>query len=121
MRAAIVIIATILLSESAAAHGVDKPRQRYEFAELNHVEDGTAKFTQLIFWEWNGEYRRLDVARWMIVDDAMYATLVPIGRDHYRVVIPRNPSRSYEFRAKIFHESWTDYDPERVNRLLNAK
>jgi hypothetical protein len=83
--------------------------------ELNHYSSpsGDHVFDQLIFYDWSNQRKRFDVREWRLVKDE---SMVPRRcRDGWRVVfydggIPR------EVVAKSMQETFTQYDPETLER-----
>jgi hypothetical protein len=83
--------------------------------ELNHYSSasGDHVFDQLIFYDWSNQRKRFDVREWRLVRDE---SMVPRRcRDGWRVVfydggIPR------EVMAKSMQETFTQYDPETLER-----
>lgn len=93
--------------------------QRVDLIELNHFvdEDGREVFQQVIFYDWSRMNRRFHVRAWRLVK---HESQIPIR--HWK------PSR-YECTwhdegvlrrvwAPQLRETWSQTDPERVNREL---
>ncbi len=98
------------------------PCDHVDVLELNHYYDekGQHNFSQLIGWTWSESKTehasQYHVAWWMLwksVDQARPA------RDYRRgghVLIVRRGEELRCIRAKSFYESWTQYDPEVLDR-----
>lgn len=98
----------LLLAISAVASGGTLPR--CDLVEINHYQPAeSVEFTQLIAWDWDSRYRRWNAQQW-----AMVKSWDRVG-DVLRV---RTEDGSIEVRAKLFRETLTKEDPERVNQIL---
>ena len=94
-------------------------KQRVDLIELNHFvdEDGREVFRQVIFYDWSKAHHRFHVRAWRLVKNE---SQVPVRR--------WNPTRFQctwhddgllrQVWAPQLRESWTQQDPERVNRAL---
>jgi hypothetical protein len=94
-------------------------RQRVDLIELNHFvdEDGREVFRQVIFYDWSKTHRRFHVRAWRLVKRENQ-----VPRRHW------NPSMYQcswhdegllrQVWAPSLRETWTQQDPERVNRGL---
>jgi hypothetical protein len=88
--------------------------QRCDLIELNHCyhESGEElRFTQVVIWDWSPDYRRYEPRRWKIVPHN--EQVIRAGK-LYRVVVD-----DIVIDAKLFRETWTNYDPEyRARRII---
>jgi hypothetical protein len=113
---AILLVAVIPGSNRNSAASI---KQRVDLIELNHFvdEDGREVFQQVIFYDWSTQHRRFHVRAWRLVKQE---SQIPIR--HW------NPTR-YECNwhdegvlrsvwAPQLRETWSQTDPERVNRVL---
>ena len=92
-----------------------------DLVEVNHLydEQGRLLFDQLIYYDWSVEKRRYNVRAWRLVKNPSqlptphvsggYVSLWHDDRTLRRVV------------AKSKRESWTQYDPELVERQFLSK
>ncbi len=113
---AILLVAVTPGSNRNAAATV---KQRVDLIELNHFvdEDGREVFQQVIFYDWSRMHRRFHVRAWRLVK---HESQIPTR--HW------NPARYEctwhddgvlrEVWAPQLRETWSQTDPERVNRAL---
>ena len=94
-------------------------RQRVDLIELNHFvdDDGREVFRQVIFYDWSETHRRFHVRAWRLVkrDSQM-----PERRWNPRrfQCTWHDEGRLRQVWAPQMRETWTQQDPERVNRAL---
>jgi hypothetical protein len=81
-------------------------RDEVDIAEWNTVATEHSRFTQVIFWGWNGE--RIAVRGWWHANKVQRPVRV-----NGRWVIRWHDDRAREIRALRVIETVTDYDPER--------
>ena len=97
----------------------------FDLLELNHFCDpitGELACTQLIFLDWDAEYRRHNAHGFALIEDEHnYPQKKADGKWYWRA----KPSRTVDMdlRAWIvtgdsFRETWTTEDPERKNKKL---
>ena len=94
-------------------------RQRVDLIELNHFvdEDGREVFRQVIFYDWSKTHHRFHVRAWRLIKNE---SQIPERR--------WNPARHQctwhddgllrQVWAPQRRETWTQQDPERLNRAL---
>ncbi len=90
-----------------------------DLVELNHFldEHGREVFRQVVFFDWSRRHRQFEVRAWRLIKhDAQLPRRVP-GTNTY-IVRWQDKSISREVRAKSLRETWSQHDPERVNRAL---
>lgn len=85
--------------------------------EENHCYDehGHHVFDQLIFWDWYPELSQHHVSAWILLKDDMPRT----SRDHRkktRVTRIITGVGTYEIYSRSYRETWTQYDPELLDR-----
>ena len=85
------------------------PTTHVDLIEVNHCHDDCKRFrfTQLILWECSPDYRRYHVVVWWIPDK--------LG-DELQGLVAKRSGKTYASAA--VRETWTDYDPEVVNRKV---
>jgi hypothetical protein len=78
--------------------------------ELNHhyTPKGEPAFDQIIFWGRNPADGKYNVRSWCLADGCY-----PITVDG----ITRFENKDYQVHSRLFRESWTQKDPESVNKL----
>jgi hypothetical protein len=97
-------------------------RDHVDLIEINHVYNdlGQPVFDQLIFWEWCQRSARWQVRAWRMAKGAGIDRAVPLPeRDWQRggyVLLWRDWDRLRIVRAAAVRETWTQYDPEMVER-----
>jgi len=92
-------------------------RAEVDLVELNHFldENGREVFRQVVFFDWSRRNRQFEVRAWRLVKhDSQLPRQIP-GTQTY-VVRWQDKSITREVRAKTMRETWSQQDPERVNR-----
>ena len=84
-----------------------------DLIEVNHFHDAEKiRFSQMIYWSMiRGE---LHVRTWRVIDNDYY---VPRDAAGYCDIVIRD-GVTYRIRSKSYRETWTDYDPEVVDRRV---
>ncbi len=100
----------------------DVARDRVDLIELNHFYDekGRLVFDQVIFYDWEPIRGRYDVRAWRLLKKQ---TQVP-HRDWQNrkfVAVWHDGEILREVEAETIRESWTQYDPELVEREFLPK
>ncbi len=110
-------ILLVAVTPGANRNAAATVKQRVDLIELNHFvdEDGREVFQQVIFYDWSRMHRRFHVRAWRLVK---HESQIP--KRHW------NPSRYEctwhddgvlrEVWAPKLRETWSQTDPERVNR-----
>jgi hypothetical protein len=83
--------------------------------EFNHCKQlyNGAEYKQIILWTWDPEYRRYDVSGWFLAEKSY-----PV-RWRGDMWIAEHISASHGivfFKSKVFRQTWTRLDPERLNQ-----
>lgn len=100
----------------------DVARDDVDLIELNHYYDehGKRVFEQLIFYDWSVAESRYHVRAWRALKCS-----AQIPRRDWRTggyfVIWRDGDLLRNIRARAVHETWTQYDPEFVERQYFPK
>ncbi len=78
--------------------------------ELNHYynDDGVFAYDQIIAYEWSPDYRQWHVREWCLVSDLEKYPQKIGGRWHAKIRV--------QVVSDIFCETYSNYDPERVNK-----
>ena len=106
-----IILAVILLG--SGRHNA--PTDHVDLVEVNHYESGGHGYDQTIFYEWSEDYRRYHVVGWFLAEQLEhYPTQTSDGYVCYRI----NVKKEYVIHAKHYRETWTDFDPERLNKKV---
>ena len=96
--------------------------ERVDLIELNHFYDdlGRHAYDQVIFYEWSPDYRRFHVIAWCLVenDPSRMPTRNPQNGEYVVRWLDRDAKVRREVRSKLYRETWTQVDPERVNKKL---
>lgn len=110
----------LLLSTVGSAPGTGaKAEQQVDLIELNHFldEDSRHVFDQVIFYQWSHVHRRYHVIAWRLIKDPSQVPQRIWNPPVYRSVwMDDGIMRCVE--ASTFRETWSQVDPERVNRKL---
>lgn len=90
-------------------------RDTCDLVEVNHFYDehGNLTFDQIIFYDWSDSRCRFDVAAWRMVKSR--AQLPRTRGDGWAVQWHEN-GLMRDVRVKAVRESWTQYDPELLER-----
>lgn len=112
MVAAILLVLGVILPQPGLSH-------RVGLLEVNHLQhdDGTARFSQVILWDWDDAAGRFIVRDWIACPkDPSALTVSPDGSCVLRIDAgtPSKP-RALTIRAAMFRETWTQQDPEKVD------
>ena len=96
--------------------------QRVDLIELNHFYDdlGRHGYDQVIFYEWSPDYRRYHVVAWSLIENNL--DRLP-KHDHDRDIYvvqwyDRDARVHRKVWSKAYRETWSQTDPERVNKKL---
>jgi hypothetical protein len=103
-----------LVSAISKPHTV---RDRVDLVEVNHYHDDSGRhvFDQLIFYDWNATRKRFDVRAWRLIKRPSQLPRRDHAANIWRVIWhDGGVLRTVE--AAAHRETWTQYDPELVNR-----
>lgn len=97
-------------------------KQRVDLIELNHFldDDGRHVFDQVVFYEWVESRARFRVIAWRMVkrpSQLPVRTWDPVGWE----CVWKDDQILRSITAPSFRETWTQRDPERVNRQFFAE
>ncbi len=117
----ILLVAAVILSAVAPAHSEANLRTREEvdLIELNHFLDdqGREVFQQLIFYDWSRHDREFHVRAWRLIKKPQQEP-----RRHWKpagyLCSWRDNAVTREVWSPALRETWTQKDPERVNRKM---
>jgi hypothetical protein len=100
----------------------DIPRDRVDLIEVNHFHDdqGRLVFDQVIFYEWSPEKGRHQVKAWRLLKNPNQKPRRDFQTGEY-VASWVDGESLREVRAATIRESWTQYDPELVEREFLPK
>lgn len=102
-----------------SASQVTTVRQQVDLIELNHFvdEDGREVFRQVVFYDWSKTHRRFHVRAWRLIK---HESQLPVRRWNPAIhqCTWHDEGLVRQVWAKSFRETWTQKDPERVNRGL---
>lgn len=92
-------------------------QDRVDLVEVNHYHDerGRKVFDQLIFYDWSEQRKRFQVRAWRLIKNDRQLPRRDYDSDLYRVVW-HDEGVLREVIAKSQRETWTQYDPELVER-----
>jgi hypothetical protein len=95
----------------------DVSRERVDLMEVNHFydEQGRLVFDQVIFYDWSPEHSRYMVRAWRLVKNP---TQLPERdwRDGGYLAVWQDGEIVRRVQASSMRETWTQYDPELVER-----
>lgn len=90
--------------------------------EINHYYDqqGQLVLDQLIFYDWSPQKSHFDVRAWRLLESPIQTPRKDAATGRY-VAIWRDAKTIRKVLAKNVRESWTQYDPEMVERRFLAR
>ena len=95
----------------------DVARERVDVLEVNHFydEQGRLVFDQLIGYDWSPDEARDQIRDWRLIK---HQSWVPVynHRTKYHEVMTMDGELIRVIRATMIRESWTQYDPELLER-----
>lgn len=95
----------------------DVNREAVDLIELNHFynEHGKLVFDQVIFYDWSADDTRFHVRDWLLVKTVNHVPVRDFCHDCYTVMW-QDGEQLRRIESKSFRETWTQYDPELVER-----
>jgi hypothetical protein len=83
--------------------------------ELNHYHDAQCQpvFSQLIFYTWSSQRKRFDVNEWRLCKSE---SMVPVKQRGKYFMRWHDDGIMREVVTGSFRETWTQYDPETLER-----
>ena len=108
------VLATVLF---CAVPVNDVARESVDLIELNHFYDehGRLVFDQIIFYDWSNEEARYNVRAWRLVKNPAQLPQRDWQRSGY-AAIWQDGEQLRHIYSKSVRETWTQYDPELVER-----
>lgn len=118
------MIATTALAACLAVWGANPAakviQEQVDLIEINHFHDdqGRPVFDQILFYDWSPTDRRYQVRDWRLLKNSNQIPLRMVREGEYMAVWSdfKNNDALRETRAKLVRESWTQYDPELIER-----
>lgn len=97
-------------------------RDEVDLIEVNHYYDEAGKhvFDQLIFYDWSGEESRYHVRAWRLIKHPSQFPLHDLRTDTY-VATWQDGEVLRSVSGDAFRETWTQYDPELLERSALPK
>jgi hypothetical protein len=91
--------------------------QQVDLIELNHYidEEGREVFRQLIFYDWSKSHKRFHVRAWRLIKHPNQVPQRHWSPTYYQCSW-RDEGKLRQVTAPSMRETWTQQDPERVNR-----
>lgn len=95
----------------------DVARERVDLIEVNHFfdEQGRLVFDQVIFYDWSGDHSRYMVRDWRLVKNASQLPQRDWQSGGY-LAVWQDGEVMRRVGAGAMRETWTQYDPELVER-----
>lgn len=112
-----VVVCWAVLGLSPAS---EVPEEKVDLIEINHFHDdqGRPVFDQIIFYDWSASVGRYQVRDWRLLKSPNQIPLYN-ARDQEFVAV-WNDFKAHDTlratKAKVVRETWTQYDPELVER-----
>lgn len=96
---------------------VSVQRERVDLIELNHFidDEGREVFRQVIFYDWSRQHHRFHVRGWRLIKDDTQLPLRRWNPAQYQCSW-HDEGRMRQVWAPHLRETWSQRDPERVNR-----
>ncbi len=96
-------------------------RDNVDLVEINHLydEQGRLLLDQVIFYDWSPQHRRYNVRAWKLIKSQ--AQLPTKNRSGQFVATWHDDRTLRQIVAKSMVESWTQFDPELVERQFLSK
>lgn len=93
-----------------------------DLIEYNHFydEQGRHVFDQVLFYDWSPREMRYQIRDWRLIKTATQAPYYDVQRGLYMATWHDGLSLR-QVRGKSIRESWTQYDPELVERSFLPK
>lgn len=112
----------LLLASCTASPVNDVAYDRVDLVEVNHFYDdkGHLVFDQIIFYDWSASRRRFNVRDWRLLKSPAQMPQRDWRDDSY-VALWHDGGVLRKVRADSFRESWTQYDPELIERAFLPK
>ena len=116
------LIASLLLVGVSSATDQDTgaiTRQRVDLIELNHFVDdeGREVFRQVIFYDWSREHHRFHVRAWRLIKNESQLPVRSWNPQQYRCSWLDDGLIRQVWAPKM-RKTWSQRDPERVNRSM---
>ena len=94
-------------------------KAKVDLVELNHFLDdhGREVFRQVVFFDWSSDNRQFEVRAWRLIKHPSQLPR-PIGDDVGYLIQWQDKSITRKVIARSMRETWSQQDPERVNRQL---
>ena len=104
---------TIVLAGAAALPATPTVNDLVDVIELNHVYDGDGQrvLSQYIFWDWHECSARHHVVAWRLWKSGQPHPVRDWPHGGYTLVFHDGQVMRI-VRAKHYHETWTQFDPE---------
>ena len=100
----------------------DVATDRVDLVELNHLYDEQGKhvFDQIIFYDWSARSGRYNVCAWRLLKHPHQVPHWDSKTGRY-VALWRDGRLLRKVQAKTMRESWTQHDPELIERAFLPK
>ena len=107
----------LLILILGSGHGKRQPDASCDLLELNHFysDNGKHAYDQFILYDWCPQYRRHNVVAWVIPGPLDW----PVKRGEWWVMKWNYYEGDKNVRARMFIETHSMADPERLNRKLH--
>ncbi len=118
------IVTTLMFAAAAAGLNPDEPiaTDTVDLIEINHFydENGKLVFDQLLFYDWSAKDARFQVRAWRLLKKNSQLPRRDWQRGDYQTTW-HDGDLLRHVRAKSIRETWTQYDPELIERANLAK
>jgi hypothetical protein len=94
------------------------PSDHFDLIEINHYydDDGNLYFTQVIGWDWSDSFADYIVQAYVLLNKKESITLPTLKSNIYEYKFIDQAHTVRKVTSKFFRETWTQYDPELVDR-----
>jgi len=116
LQCAALLVAAVLPGKIQSSHTT---RATVDLVELNHFIDDSGRevFQQVVFFDWSDQNRQFEVRAWRLIKDPIERPRRCFSPTGY-LVSWQDKHVTREVWAKQMRETWSQQDPERVNRKL---
>ncbi|MCD0461475.1 hypothetical protein [Roseiconus lacunae] len=113
---------SVSLQSSVVTTAIDsqsKTQAKVDLVELNHFLDdhGREVFRQVVFYDWSGKNRQFEVRAWRLVKHSSQLPRQQHRGEGY-IVRWQDKHLTREVIARTMRETFSQDDPERINRHI---
>ena len=113
------VLFSVIVATDPPVHAVS---EHVDLIEINHYFDDSGKsiFDQLIYYNWDDKAKRFNVCAWRLVKNKNQLPVRQAGSDKYYTAWYDGKILRVVYADRTY-ESWTQHDPETLERLFFPK